>query len=262
MTTPRISYENLISRVRAAVAGPVESTDETTVELEAHAPAEAVAPEPAQPTQSKITKSNLFTHPDAHPVILDVQMIYTYGAEWLDWEPETVRWGTRNELGPMSDLAWHKLMACAALHRTNAFWQRWEVFTWCSMPFNNMPPDFDYHQVPTVADLLVAVDVANALRDDVQWSSEIRTYVQTAYKHDGLFMPLPPCDFVTLETSGLPFNAANVSTLWPSVRRTGVVPPGLTDGDADQLQRMLLAYEYQAAARARLQAQVALVEHK
>lgn len=259
ITLPRVSYENLLSRVRAGAAEPeVEDGVTEVLEVVSEVPVEAQMRD--VPVEA-LTRGNLYQHPSAHPLVLLLGMVHQYGAEWLLWEPETVRFATHKDLGPMSDLNFHKLMAGMTLFRTNAFWKKWEVFTHCTMPFNGFPPDFDVHQVPTVADILVSVEIAKAIRDDVDYSSEVRTYLETVYRYDGLFVHLAPVTFVSLPSKDLPFNDVVVHSLWPRVRKEQRIPATLGAGERDQLQRMLLAYNHLELSRSRLRAQLPMVTH-
>lgn len=258
---PRVSYENLLSRIRAGAAVLPEAEEDVTVVLEttgAHEESSAVHAPGIHP----LTKTNLYQHPLAHPLALTLGVIYQYGPECLLWEPETLRFFTQDELGPMSDLNSHKIQACISMLRNNAFWNRWEVFTVCTMPLNDIPPDFEVQQVPTVADILVSVEIAKALRDDVEFNSEVRTFMEKVYLFDGLFVHLAPVTFVSLPSKDLPFNDLLVHNMWPKVRASKVVPSTLGLGEQDQLNRMLLAYNHLEQSRARLKTQLPLVTHE
>lgn len=208
---------------------------------------------PAPP--AKVTQQNLWRHPDAHPIALDAAMVRRYGAEWLGWEAETLRVLIPEDFKTpsVSELNIAKLQACKTLHLVDDFWARWEVFSACLMPFNSEFPDFRTMPVPTVAQCLVAVDIAGRIREEA-WSDEMKAYFRTVYAHDGIFLPLPPIDFVTLEVPEEVDHAA-LEKRWPDVRATGRAPKGETVLD-EQLRRLLAANGYLEESRARLQQQL------
>lgn len=214
------------------------------------------------PDPGGVTASNIWRHPDAHPVVLALLLIRKYGPEWLLLEPETLQ-----EVVPLdfktqalSDLNLSKLQACKTLHATESFWERWEVFNWCTMPFNGEFPDFEVMQVPTIAQALVSVDCANRIRDDVKWSVEVKKYLEQLHLHEGILLPIPPLDFVEVDTSQTGVNMEAVKKAWPDVRVRGQAPSGDTAED-EQLRRLLEVNAFLEDSRSRLRVQLAMVAH-
>jgi hypothetical protein len=205
-----------------------------------------------------VSPTNIWRHPDAHPLALDLFMLRRYGPDWLGWEAETWRVLIPEDFHTpsVSELNIAKLQACKTLHLVDTFWERWEVFVACLGPFNGEFPDFQVMPAPTVAQCLVACDIAERIRSDVEWSSEMKAYVSTVYQHDGIFLPLPPADFVTLE---LPpeLDAKTLAERWPAVRATGRAPSGNSPVE-EQLRRLLDAYQFLEDSRSRLQHQLHL----
>lgn len=149
-----------------------------------------------------VTKQNLWGHNDAHPVVLHTLLNGAYANDWLEWEAETFRARLLEDFPgvPLSDLNLSKIEACRTLLLTDAFWERWEVFVACCMPFNDEFPDFETMQVPVVAQVLVACVTAGHIRMATpQWSGELKAYVKAVYAHDGIYVPISPADFVELE---------------------------------------------------------------
>jgi hypothetical protein len=225
----------------------------------------AKEPEPLRlvvSTQPAVTMTNLFRHAEAHPIILDLVLLRRYGADWLDWEPETIESAIIQDFsaGSVSDLNLSKINACKALHLVDSFWKRWEVFTWCTMPLNGLFPDFRTQQVPTVGQVLVAVDIANRIREDASWSGELEAFIKTVYRHDGILVPVPPADFFTLDAGDHKADTHEIDERWPLIRSTGKAPAGDTMV-AEQLRRMLHVYQYLEESRSRLRKQMELVPH-
>jgi hypothetical protein len=209
---------------------------------------------PAPP--ENVTAKNLWRHPDAHPIALDLLLLKRYGHTWLEWEPETLQVLIPEDFHTpsISDLNLAKLQACKTLHLVDTFWQQWEIFIACLMPFNNEFPDFSVMQVPTVAQVLVACDVAGRIRDDVAWSNEMKEYIKVVYAHDGIFLQLPPADFVALSAPE-EINQGELLRRWNEVRSTNKAPIG-DDAMDEQLRRLLTANTFLEESRERLQRQL------
>lgn len=210
------------------------------------------------PHVGNVTKNNIWQHPDAHPIALDLAMLGKYGPEWLDWEAETIQLAIPQDFATssLSDLNLSKLQACKTLHLVDTFWQRWEVFLWCTMSFNSEFPDFKAMQVPAVGQVLVSCDMAARIRDDVEWSEEVKEFIADVFKHDDIYLPLPPCDFIKLEAPAI-VDVAALAADWPKVRSSGKAPTGSTIQD-EQLRRLLSVNDYLEESRTRLQKQLAL----
>lgn len=212
---------------------------------------------------SPVTAVNLFQHPDAHPIMLDLVLLRKYGPEWMEWEPETLAWRIPQDFRTqdISDLNMHKVQAIKTLHFIDTFWNQWEVFVWCCMALNGVPPDFKVMQVPTVAQSMVAVDIANRVRQDVKFSEEINDFLEQVHMFDGVLCPIEPLEWVTMdEIEDYPVNCEEILAKWPEVRKSGKASTAETVTD-EQLRRMLEVREYLEENRAELRAQLPLVIH-
>lgn len=205
-----------------------------------------------------VTRGNIWHHPDAHPIALDLALVKKYGADWLEWEPETLQNAIPQDFATasLSDLNLSKIHACATLHLVDSFWQRWEIFLWCTMSFNSEFPDFRAMQVPAVGQILISCDVAARIRDEVEWTEEVKEYTAQVYHHDDIFLALPPADFVRLTVPDV-INADELAKSWPDVRASGKAPTGDTILD-EQLRRLLSVNDYLEESRTRLHRQLAL----
>jgi hypothetical protein len=210
------------------------------------------------PAVGGVTKANIWQHPDAHPIVLDHALVGRYGADWLQWEPETLQLSIPHDFNvpSLSDLNLEKLQACRTLHLVDSFWERWEVFLWCMMAFNGEFPDFRQMQVPAVGQVLIACDVASRIRDDVAWSEEVKVFIASVYEHDEIYLALPPANFVSIAAPDS-VDTAGLLKAWPEVRASGKAPTGSTILD-EQLRRLLSVNEYLEESRARLQRQLDL----
>jgi len=242
------------SALLSALSG-VKTAGTEVVEEESHDKEEGTT---AAPSIGGVTRSNIWHHPDAHPIALDLALLNKYGADWLDWEPETLQHVIPQDFGTpsLSDLNIAKIQACATLHLVDTFWQRWEVFLWCTMAFNSEFPDFRAMQVPAVGQVLISCDIANRIRDEVEWTDEVKEYVAAVFHHDDIFLALPPADFAHLTVPAV-INAGELAKRWTDVRFAGKAPTGDTILD-EQLRRLLSVNDYLEESRTRLQKQLAL----
>lgn len=204
-----------------------------------------VSPPVEETKVAALTSVNLFQHPEAHPVILDLLLLRKYGPEWLLWSPDTLVLRIPQDFATsaVSDLNLDKIQAMRTLHVRDEPWEEWEMFVWCCMPINGEPPDFEVMQVPTALQAAVAVDVFNRVRDDVAWSDEMKAYVGTVLRESDLLCPIKPVDFaeIDLDRDDLVVSCEDVYARWPGVKASGSAP--LTPSPENtQLQRMLVVH--------------------
>ena len=246
------ALKSLEKAVDPTVSDPTASVDiPTTQGIEDGGPREKVA---------KVTAINLFQHPEAHPVVLDLALLRKYGAEWLYWDVETLDWRIPQDFRTtdVSDLSLDKIQAMKTLHLNDNFWLQWEVFNWCVHPMNNLFPNFEMMQVPSVAQMMVAISTAANVRADVAWSDEVKAFMATVCKFDGIFCPPQPIEFLDVSPDNDLLNCEDIRKNWVDVKREDKMPTAETI-TAEQLRRMLEAHRFLDADRARLQEQMVLV---
>ncbi len=216
-----------------------------------------VEPPPRVPTTI-----NLFQHPEAHPFVLDLALLRKYGPEWMQWEPEVLELRILNDFhtNSLSDLNADKIMAVASLHMRDEFWKEWQVFTPCALALSGYLPDFEVMSSVTVPQAMIAVDIANKLRGDVGWSVEMNAFLGIVHMHDGMFCPIPPLDFVEIDSEDYPVDCAEIRERWDDVRVARRAPEPTTV-ENEQLRRMLEAWELLEESRRQLQDQLPLIYH-
>jgi len=207
-----------------------------------------------------VTVANLFRHPDAHPVVLDLLLLKHYGPDWLVWEPETLELMLQSDFNNVSAVNLTKAQACKSLHLVDDFWRRWEVFNWITMGLNGVFPDAQILQVPTVAQVMIAVDAARQIRDDVQWSEEVRVFIESVHLHDGIVVAQPPLEFVRVPAEGYPVDADFIRRTWPDYILSNKTPSGGAV-ELEQLRRMKMAHQALEESRSFLRSQLPLVSH-
>lgn len=209
-----------------------------------------------------VTKSNLWHHPDTHPVVLDLVLFQHYGPQFLEWEAQTLKRIIPEDFhsSSLSELNLAKIQAVKVIHLVDTYWEDWEVFLWCTMALNGVFPDFSMMQSPTAAQCLVSVDTANHLRDDMPWSAEVQSFIDVSFRHDGLYVRVDPVNFITIQRDPDLADFKSIEERWPKILETRRAPKGETPED-EQLRRMLGAREFLDESRARLRHQLGLVGH-
>lgn len=256
-----MSHEDLFREVLEKTgAYEAPDMDESTVMLETTGLSDEETV--AEKTASSVTVVNLFRSPDAHPLVLDLALLYKYGPEWLYWELETLQLRISQDFNTptVSDLNMEKVQACKALHLVDTFWLQWEVFLPCAMALNGVFADFEVMTAPSVAQCMVAVDIANRIREDVTWSPEIKRFLGVIHRHDDILCVQPPLQFVEIDVEGLPLDCGKVAEMWPEARRLGRAPDGDTI-ELEQLRRMLDARAHLEEDQKRRQNQLIILKH-
>jgi hypothetical protein len=207
------------------------------------------------------TTINLFQHPEAHPFVLDLALLRKYGPEWMQWEPETLEGRVTQDFNTktLSQLNYDKLQAVKTLHLVDLFWERWTVFVPCAQALSGVPPDFRVMQVLTVPQILIAVDVAAKLRDDIEYALEVKKFMEVCHVADGVACPIAPLDtIIELDLSDYDIDCAAIKTQWEEVRKSGK-PPSSVTVVGEQLRRMLEAHNILEESRKQLQDQLPLL---
>lgn len=234
--------------------GANEESVAATLDTSAHVEREKV---------SRVSIANAFRNPDTHPLVLDLLLLRKWQSpEWMEWELETLVLRIQQDFDTptVSDVNLEKLQACKTLHLVDDFWLRWEVFVPCTAALNGEFADFDVMQVPSVAECMVAVDIANRIRDDVVFSAEVSRYLSVLHRHESLLCPQTPLDFVQVDAVGLPLDVNAVMAKWPTVKAQKKAPSGQSTED-EQLRRMLVARTWLEAMRERLSAQLGILQY-
>lgn len=142
-----------------------------------------------------VTKSNLFSHSEAHPYVLDMALIKTFHLDWFSWDADTlfteIEKTFRTSIAEVNRL---KILVAATLHVSDVFWDRWEVFEKAVLALNGIIPSVTYMQPPDVATLMTAVDIANSIRKK-EFSEEVSRYVAACFLNDHISYAPKPLDF-------------------------------------------------------------------
>lgn len=236
-----------------SVAGPDSLEGVETVPPDQH------SGPPVQPPRPPVS-INLFQHPSAHPLILDLALLKKYGPDWMLWDIETLVWRVPQDFRTksISELNLGKIQAVKTLHYNDDYWLKWEVFNWCTQPFNNLYADFRALQVPSAAQLAVSVDIANRIRTDTAFNLEVKAFMETACRFEGVFYPPDSLAFLQVKPDHDLVDIARIADEWPKVLASGQLPTADTIV-AEQLRRSLVVHRFLQESQARLSNQLSMV---
>lgn len=172
-----IFFENLM--------GTKESLEKLAV-----APIEAPTPSP-RPLSSK----SIFSHPDTHPVVLDLALLKHFQLDWLAWLPETLFSEIEKTFKTsIADVNRTKIMATKTLHVVDSLWDHWEIFEKAIQALNGMPPQLDVMQPPDLPLLFAGVDIINSIRKE-EFHEQVARYCAAIFLYENVHYAPEPLDF-------------------------------------------------------------------
>lgn len=139
-----------------------------------------------------VTSQNLFTRPEAHPVVLDLALLKIFGAEWFTWLLDTVLWEIERELKTsVADTNKVKIAACMNLHVGEDFWGRWEIFEKTLHSLVGNVTRIDLLHPPELGVLYAGVSMANQVRPE-PFQEEVARYCAAVHRfHEVCYAPAP-----------------------------------------------------------------------
>jgi len=144
-----------------------------------------------------LARDNVFIHHDTHPVVLDMALFKTFGMDWLEWEPETLRTEIEraSKLG-VSELNWNQIQAVKTMHVHDAPWKDYEAFVPVILALNNNIPVFTILDKPSISQLMAGVDMMKHIRDDVEFDDEVIRFMSACFLDENVFYAPPPLEFL------------------------------------------------------------------
>ena len=161
--------------------------------------AELAPPSPeakAEPVSRPITPRNLFSNPEAHPVVLDLALLKNLELDWFSWLPETlfkeIELTFKTSIAEVNKM---RILAAQTLHVTDSFWDQWEIFEKTIHALSGSVPRVGIVQPPDLPMLLSAVSTANNIRKE-EFSEEVGRYCAAVFLHENVHYAPPPMEFV------------------------------------------------------------------
>jgi hypothetical protein len=151
------------------------------------------APEPAIPKQ--LTSKSVFSHPEAHPVALDLVLLKNFELDWLQWLPDTLFHEIEETFSTsIAESNRLKILAAQTLHTVDSFWEAWEIFEKGLWALNGQIPRIDIIQPPDLSMLISGVDMANGIRKET-YGEEVARYCAAVFLYENVFYAPEPLDF-------------------------------------------------------------------
>jgi len=149
----------------------------------------------AQQVNRPVSKSNLFSHPEAHPFVLDMALLKTFQLDWLKWDPDTLFSEIRETFSTsVADVNRMKILATMTLHVVDAFWEQWDVFENTILALNGVIPRIGHMQPPDAALLMAGVDIVASIREE-EYSDEVSRYTAACLLNEGVTYAPKPLEF-------------------------------------------------------------------
>jgi len=146
---------------------------------------------------------SLFKDEQSHPLVLLRRYLSMFGLESLEWEPLVVKKSISDETGTsVARINLTKLLATLTVANRDTFWKDWETFHFLAQALNNNTPSLSTVQDLTVGQMMVAVDIATAIREDLSslssvptFSEEVARFVAAQALESGVWYLPKPLDF-------------------------------------------------------------------
>lgn len=170
-----------------------------------------------------------------NPMIINQTMLDKYGEDWLYYLPETIRTSLQLnfEIDP-NEVLMNKIFATQFTAKNP--WMDWDMFENVVSAFNNNVPDFTLLDPPSMPELVWGYTCIKALRPDWEPSLEIKAYIRSVMKHEGLLW----CPWIPdVEGAYAPETVEKIKSIWKSpVKYTRNEMLGV------QLDRLIIIKEY------------------
>lgn len=203
--------------------------------------------------------SQLATHPDAHPVALDMWLVGSFGPEaaWT-WEPETL-WREISLLaGRMpSEAVRNKIQAIRTAHVQNTPYTEWEIFEKVIQALDGTIPRFDIMQPPSIPTLMASMDALWRIRAK-KLSDEVKRYCVAVFLNSGVLYAPPPLDSINVLLTGATPLAGQMADEVKHKMRSDLI---LQDNDPVDVQaaKLRAANEYMDTQRKTMLEQLAVL---
>lgn len=160
--------------------------------------AEEVAPKEIASTPSlpkALTSKSIFSHPDSHPLTLDMVLLKHFDLEWLTWLSDTLFFEIEQTFSTsIAEANKLKILATQTLHVTDACWEAWEIFEKHLWALNGIVPRTDSIQPPDLPILLAGVSIINSIRKET-YGEEVSRYCAAVFLNENVHYAPEPLSF-------------------------------------------------------------------
>lgn len=152
-----------------------------------------------------LTSRSVFSHPEAHPVALDLILLKNFELDWLSWLPDTLFFEIEKTFGSsIAEVNRLKILAAQTLHTIDSYWEQWEIFEKVLWALNGNIPRVDVMQPPDLSILMSGVDMANGIRQET-YGEEVARYCAAVFLNENVFYAPEPLNFCQIYIDGPTF---------------------------------------------------------
>jgi len=152
----------------------------------------------------EVTDLQTFKDEKVHPLVLLRTYLRLFGPAALEWEPFVVKRSVEDRLKiNISRVNYLKLLAAITVANHDNFWNSWETFHAVSQALAGKIPSVSHIDNQSVSDFMMAVDSANAIRQDLgslgdlpDFSEEVRRYMAAQLHESGIWYVPEPLEFL------------------------------------------------------------------
>ena len=138
----------------------------------------------------------LLQDPQAHPAALTVLLSQKFGTAWLDWEPDVLWFEITQDISRISEINRNRVQAVRTLLLTDGFWRAWEIFVPVALALNGTIPSFKTLQVPSLGEMMSAVEAAEIIRPQHPgFSEDVTRFIAASALEAGVWFLPAPLDF-------------------------------------------------------------------
>ena len=140
---------------------------------------------------TKLSSVERLSVDETHILVNKKIMDMSFGDEWYDWEPETISQTILTDLNQrITDQNLDELMAVKILYKTDAFWEKWNVFEAITTAINNELVMHDQLQQPSPEKMAYSCNVVDKLMGSRPYGDEVEIYVASnLYLHGMVVAP-------------------------------------------------------------------------
>lgn len=138
-----------------------------------------------------------------HTITIVKALLKKYGPECVDWEPVVIQKSMYDDF-KAAKINVYKALAGLSLLQNDRFWNDWQTFQFLAQALNNINPSAHTIYELSVANMMVAVDTANRLRESLGgisyvpvYSEEVSKFIAAQALNQGIWFLPEPLDFAS-----------------------------------------------------------------
>jgi len=147
------------------------------------------------------TVANIWRHHNAHPLVLLLMALDSYGGELFEWDPDVLKVTLQRDGKALSNSAWTKLLAARTLLTSPSPWRQWNAFHWVTLGLSGEAPNFIYLERPELGVIVAGFDLMRIVDPHRLTSHDVDKFVAAAFIDAGSPFAPAPLGFADFELS-------------------------------------------------------------